>query len=34
MTVMLLRYTAEPDLLCGQMAALCTGFTGDPVVAG
>lgn len=34
MTVMLMRYTEEPDLLCGQMAALCTGFTGDPLKAG
>ena len=34
MTVMLMRYTEDPDLLCGQMAALCTGFTGDPLKAG
>lgn len=34
MTVLLMRHTADPDLLCGQMAALCTGFTGDPMIAG
>lgn len=33
MTVMLMRYTEEPDLLCGHAAALCTGYTGDPVQA-
>lgn len=33
MTVMLMRHTTEPDLLCGQAAAICTGFTGDPVQA-
>lgn len=34
MTVLLMRHTEDPDLLCGQMAALCTGFTGDPMIAG
>lgn len=33
MIVRLKRYTHEPDLLCGEAAALCTGFTGDPLDA-
>lgn len=33
MIVRLKRYTQEPDLLCGEAAALCTGFTGDPLDA-
>ena len=34
MTVLLMRHIEDPDLLCGLMAALCTGFTGDPMIAG
>ena len=30
MVVMMLRHTSEPDLLCGQAAAMCTGFSGAP----
>lgn len=33
MTVMLLSHTNEPDRICGQAAALCTGYTGNPVKA-
>lgn len=33
MIVRLKRYTHEPDLLCGEAAALCTGYTGDPLDA-
>lgn len=33
MYVKLKRYTHEPDLLSGEAAALCTGYTGDPLDA-
>lgn len=33
MTVSLIRYTPEPDELCGLAARLCTGSTGDPLKA-
>lgn len=33
MTVLLMSHTDKPDLLCGRAAALCTGYTGDPVKA-
>ena len=33
MIVKLKRYTGEPDLICGAAAALCTGYTGDPLDA-
>ena len=33
MNVMLIRYTPEPDKLCGEAAAICTGYTGDPLKA-
>lgn len=33
MTVTILSYTADPDRLCGKAAAICTGYTGDPVQA-
>lgn len=33
MSVALLAHTAEPDRLCGRAAAICTGYTGDPVQA-
>jgi thymidylate synthase (FAD) len=33
MKVTLIRYMPDPDELCGEAAALCTGFTGDPVKA-
>lgn len=33
MNAKLIRYMPDPDELCGEAAALCTGFTGDPVKA-
>ena len=33
MNVMILNHTSDPDRLCGQAAAICTGYTGDPVQA-
>lgn len=33
MRVKLVRHTPDPDNLCGEAAALCTGFTGDPLKA-
>ena len=33
MKVTLIRFTPEPDKLCGEAAALCTGYTGDPLKA-
>ena len=33
MNVTLIRYTPEPDKLCGEAAAICTGYTGDPLKA-
>lgn len=33
MNVTLIRYTPEPDKLCGEAAAICTGYTGDPIKA-
>lgn len=33
MNVMILSHTPYPDRLCGQAAAICTGYTGDPVQA-
>lgn len=33
MNVTLIRFTPEPDKLCGEAAALCTGYTGDPIKA-
>ena len=33
MNVMILNHTNDPDRLCGQAAAICTGYTGDPVQA-
>ena len=33
MNVTLIRYTLEPDKLCGEAAAICTGYTGDPIKA-
>ena len=33
MNVTLIRYTPEPDALCGEAAAICTGYTGDPLKA-
>lgn len=33
MNVELIRYTNNPDELCGYAAALCTGFKGDPLKA-
>lgn len=33
MNVILLAHTSYPDRLCGQAAAICTGYTGDPVQA-
>lgn len=33
MIVKLVRHTPDPDKLCGEAAALCTGFTGDPLKA-
>lgn len=33
MKVTLIRFTPEPDKLCGEAAAICTGYTGDPIKA-
>ena len=33
MKVKLVRYTPEPDLNCGEAAAICTNFKGDPLKA-
>ena len=33
MKVKLIRFTPEPDALCGEAAAICTGYTGDPLKA-
>lgn len=33
MKVTLIRFTPEPDALCGEAAAICTGYTGDPLKA-
>ena len=33
MKVKLIRFTPEPDKLCGEAAAICTGYTGDPLKA-
>lgn len=33
MNVTLIRHTPEPDKLCGEAAAMCTGYTGDPINA-
>lgn len=33
MIVKLIRYTQDADLLCGQAAALCTNYNGDPLMA-
>lgn len=33
MNVTLIRFTPEPDKLCGEAAAICTGYTGDPIKA-
>lgn len=33
MKIDLERYTDRPDEICGQAAALCTGFEGDPLKA-
>ena len=33
MNVTLIRYTPEPDALCGEAAAICTGYKGDPLKA-
>lgn len=33
MKVSLIRFTPEPDELCGEAAAICTGYTGDPINA-
>lgn len=33
MNVTLIRFTPEPDALCGEAAAICTGYTGDPLKA-
>lgn len=33
MNVTLIRHTPEPDKLCGEAAALCTGYTGDQINA-
>jgi len=33
MKVELIRYTPEPDLNCGEAAAICTDFKGDPLKA-
>lgn len=33
MNVTLIRYTPEPDKLCGEAAAICTGYKGDPLKA-
>ena len=33
MNVTLIRFTPEPDALCGEAAAICTGYTGDKLKA-
>ena len=33
MVVKLIRHTPDPDGVCAQAAALCTGWTGDPLKA-
>lgn len=33
MKVTLIRFTPEPDKLCGEAAAICTGYKGDPLKA-
>lgn len=33
MQVTLIKYTPDADALCGQAAALCTGYKGDPLIA-
>ena len=33
MNVTLIRFAPEPDALCGEAAAICTGYTGDPLKA-
>lgn len=33
MRINLVRHTDSPDDICGQAAALCTGFEGDPLKA-
>lgn len=33
MNVTLIRHTPEPDKLCGEAAAICTGYEGDPLKA-
>lgn len=33
MKVDMIRHTINADLLCGEAAAICTGFTGDPLKA-
>lgn len=33
MKVDMIRYTQDADMLCGEAAALCTGFAGDPLKA-
>ena len=33
MNVTLIRFTPDPDALCGEAAAICTGYTGDPLKA-
>lgn len=33
MNVTLIRHTPEPDKLCGEAAAMCTGYEGDPLKA-
>lgn len=33
MPITLIAHTPTPDAICGQAAAICTGFAGDPVQA-
>ena len=33
MIVTLIRFTPEPDKLCGEASAICTGYTGNPINA-
>ena len=33
MKVTLKRWTADPDMICGEAAAMCTGWEGDPLKA-
>ena len=33
MRVKMIRHTPDPDRLCGEAAALCTGYEGDPLKA-